>query len=101
MTAPAPLSPSTPADNQFGSPPPAHPDRLLVAAVDAAALCGVSRATWLRQHSAGRVPAPVRIGRRTLWRLDELRAWIDAGCPDRDTWQTIRTTGRRPLRLQN
>jgi predicted DNA-binding transcriptional regulator AlpA len=65
-----------------------------MAAPEAAAFCGVSEATWWRQHSAGKVPAPVKIGRRTLWDRDELRAWLAAGCPDRKTWQA-RSAHRR------
>ena len=74
------------------------PDRLTAIeplAVDAAGagrLVGVSRATWWRWHSAGRVPMPVRIGAKTpRWRTAELREWLDAGCPDRETWKRQRT----------
>lgn len=68
--------------------------RLLVGAADAAALCGVSRSTWWMFHSSGRVPAPIRLGRRTLWRADELRRWVDAGCPARERWEALQE-GRR------
>jgi predicted DNA-binding transcriptional regulator AlpA len=72
------------------SPPVAAPAPLLVDARDAAALCGVSRAHWLALNSSGRVPMPVRLGRRVLWRTAELSAWIEAGCPARDRWQAIK-----------
>jgi predicted DNA-binding transcriptional regulator AlpA len=62
---------------------------LLVDARAAARLCGVSRSHFLAMHSAGKVPLPVRLGRRTLWRAAELAAWIDAGCPARDRWHTL------------
>src|SRR5262245_27661932 len=39
---------------------PAAVEPLLLAADQAAPLCGVSRATWYRMASAGRCPAPVR-----------------------------------------
>jgi predicted DNA-binding transcriptional regulator AlpA len=58
-----------------------------MAAPEAAAFCGVSEATWWRQHAAAKVPKPVKIGRRTLWDRDELRDWLAAGCPDRRTWE--------------
>jgi len=67
---------------------------LLVGAIEAARLCGVSERTWWTLHAGGRCPLPVRLGRRTLWRADELPAWIAAGCPARDRWQAI-TGGRR------
>lgn len=63
---------------------------LLVDARAAAALRGVSRSMWWSLHAAGRVPIPVRLGRRTLWRAAELAAWIEAGCPPRDRWECIR-----------
>jgi hypothetical protein len=29
----------------------------------------------------------MRIGRSTLWRADELREWVVAGCPRRQQWE--------------
>ena len=69
-------------------------DRLLIGAADAATMCGVSRSTWWALHSSGRVPLPVRLGRRTLWRRGELEAWIAAGCPARERWEAIREGSR-------
>jgi predicted DNA-binding transcriptional regulator AlpA len=60
---------------------------LLVGADQAGPLCGRSEASWWRDHAAGRIPRPVRIGGRTLWRLEELRRWVAAGCPDRQSWE--------------
>jgi predicted DNA-binding transcriptional regulator AlpA len=60
---------------------------LLLKANDAARMCGKSLRTW---DSAGLIPQPVRIGRSTLWRLDELRRWVEAGCPRRDEWEAQR-----------
>jgi predicted DNA-binding transcriptional regulator AlpA len=72
------------------APPPA----LLLDARAAASMCGVSRSTFWALHSAGKVPMPVHLGRRTLWRTSELAAWTEAGCPPRDRWQATR--GARP-----
>lgn len=47
----------------------------LVGSVEAARMCGVSRATWYRLLALGKIPAPRKIGRRTLWRERELRDW--------------------------
>jgi len=60
---------------------------LLVSADDAAALCGKSLRTWRSWDSAGWIPRPVRIGRSTMWRADELRAWVAARCPSRSVWE--------------
>lgn len=70
--------------------PDFHLEPFAVPANDAAHLCGVSRATWWRLHSAGKCPMPVRVTSKSpRWRVDELRAWLDAGCPDRQSWQRI------------
>ena len=75
--------------------PPAPGPPLLVDARAAARLCGgISVRTWWSLHASGRCPLPVRLGRRTLWRGAELAAWIEAGCPARDRWQTMK--GGRP-----
>jgi predicted DNA-binding transcriptional regulator AlpA len=66
---------------------------LLLDARAAARLCGVSRAHFLALSTAGKVPLPVRLGRRTLWRGAELAAWIEAGCPARDRWHTMTRPG--------
>ncbi len=63
------------------------PATLLVTAKQAAAMCGKSLRTWRSWDSAGWIPRPVRIGRSTLWRADELREWVVAGCPRRQEWE--------------
>ena len=66
---------------------------LLLDAREDSRLCGVSKRTWWALHSAGKCPLPVRLGRRTLWPAEGphgLRAWIEAGCPARDRWESIR-----------
>ena len=50
--------------------------------------CGVRTVrTW---DSAGKLPMPIRIGGRVVWRMKEIRAWLAAGAPDRQTWAAIR-----------
>jgi predicted DNA-binding transcriptional regulator AlpA len=61
--------------------------QLLLTAKQAAAICGKSLRTWRTWDSAGWIPRPVRIGRSTLWRADELRKWVAAGCPRREQWE--------------
>lgn len=70
------------------------PHRLLANALDSATLCGVSRAQWFKLHSTGRIPAPVRLGTRApRWIIDELKAWLAHGCPDRATWEDLKRRG--------
>jgi predicted DNA-binding transcriptional regulator AlpA len=62
------------------------PGPLLLTARQAASMCGKSLRTWRTWDAAGWIPRPVRIGRSTLWRADELREWVAAGCPRRAEW---------------
>ncbi|MGA2093103.1 MAG: helix-turn-helix domain-containing protein [Sedimentisphaerales bacterium] len=64
--------------------------KILLSADDAAAALSVSRAHLYSMHAAGQIPQPVRIGKRTLWSADELRAWALAGGPSREKWQQIK-----------
>jgi excisionase family DNA binding protein len=54
---------------------------MLLTADEVAAMLGVSERTLWRLLSAGKVPKPVRFGRNTRWRVDEVKEWIDRGCP--------------------
>lgn len=63
---------------------------LVVEASEAARLCGVSRATWYAMRKGGKLPKPVRLGGRVLWRVDELREWVTAGCPTLAKWENIK-----------
>ena len=67
-------------------------ERLLIRREGAARVCDMSLRTWDRAVAAGKTPAPVRVGGSGTprWRVDELRAWITAGCPDRRRWEAIR-----------
>ncbi len=60
---------------------------LLLTAKQAAEICGKSLRTWRTWDAAGWIPRPVRIGRSTLWRFEELREWVAAGCPRRAEWE--------------
>jgi excisionase family DNA binding protein len=74
-------------------------EALLVPDTVAAALTGVSRATWRRLFAAGKTPAAVRLGRRRLWNRAELVAWAEAKCPDRRTWEAMSAQARRLPRV--
>lgn len=63
---------------------------LLVSAKQAASMCSKSLRTWRTWDAAGWIPQPMRIGRSTLWRVDELREWVEAGCPRRAEWEARR-----------
>ena len=62
-------------------------DSLLVNIDQAAKLIGVGRTLFYSMHSTGQLgPVPIRFGRRILWRVDELKRWVQAGCPKRHQW---------------
>jgi|AACY02.2.fsa_nt_gi Predicted transcriptional regulator len=54
------------------------PAALLLSDHAAAAWLGMSRATFWRRVTDGTFPQPIRIGRSTRWRRDELQAAVDA-----------------------
>ena len=60
---------------------------LLLTAKQAAKICSKSLGTWRTWDAAGWIPRPIRIGRSMLWRADELREWVEAGCPRRAEWE--------------
>ena len=67
-------------------------EKILLSAVETAALLNISRTSLYALHSSGRLPLPVHLGRRTLWNFEELRAWTQAGCPAREKWVQIKGT---------
>jgi predicted DNA-binding transcriptional regulator AlpA len=77
-----------------GGPPSscAAVEPLLIPDKRAAMMCGRSEASWWRDHAAKRIPAPIKLGGRTLWRVQELHDWVAAGCPDRRTWEALRAS---------
>lgn len=54
---------------------------LLVTAEGVAKLLQVSKRTLWRLLSMGQLLPPVRLGGSVRWRLDEIKQWIEAGCP--------------------
>ncbi|MCA9026218.1 MAG: hypothetical protein KDA86_13500 [Planctomycetaceae bacterium] len=70
---------------------------LMIDASEAARLIGVSKATWARMDSAGKVPAPVRLSAGCIrWRFAELSAWCAVGCPSRAEWEAANEQGGLP-----
>jgi len=54
---------------------------LLITAEEFADLMQVSvRSIW-RLRSAREIPEPLRIGGNIRWRREEVRQWIESGCP--------------------
>jgi len=70
---------------------------LLIDAKVTADLLNISSRTLYRLDDLQAIPEPVRLGKLIRWRLAELLAWIDAGCPQRRAWvyPSVETKKRR------
>lgn len=69
---------------------------LAIGTKELARMLSVSVATLERWDSGGRLGPPgVKIGGRRLWPLAEVRAWVEAGLPDRETWLALRRSMSR------
>lgn len=68
---------------------------LALPAAEVAKLLNISERHLWALHSSGRLPRPIRLGRSVRWNHDELRRWVDAGCPDRSSWDQAREGGNR------
>jgi predicted DNA-binding transcriptional regulator AlpA len=65
-----------------GSLPPALLDVRVVATM----LSMSERSVW-RLSDAGKLPAPVRIGRMVRWSRSDIMQWVNDGCPAIRTWR--------------
>lgn len=74
--------------------PTAQAEPLLIDTDCLAALLAVSPVHVRRMKAGGRLPKPVRLGRRVLWPRAEIEAWVEAGCPVRREWDDLRHHGQ-------
>ena len=49
----------------------------------------VSETQVRRLDKAGLVPKPLKIGGSVRWDPEDIREWIQAGCPDRRRWLEV------------
>ena len=63
-------------------------------AAELALMIGVSERSIQTYDAAGLIPRPIRLAGRTLWNVDEVRRWLDAGGPSRDEWELMKKAGR-------
>lgn len=60
---------------------------LTVPAKELAAMLGISlRQVW-RLNSAELLPRPIYLGGSCKWLRKEIEAFLEAGCPDRESWE--------------
>jgi predicted DNA-binding transcriptional regulator AlpA len=73
---------------------------LAVDTKEAARLCGVSERHFITLNEEGLLgPRPVRLKTSVRWVISELTAWLNAGCPTREQWDTLKerlSTAIRP-----
>ena len=66
---------------------------VMVKAIDAkglAEMLGLSVRTIRRLDCSAKLPRPVHIGGAVRWNVPEIEAWLAAGCPDREKWETVK-----------
>lgn len=64
---------------------------LAIPAKDLARLLGVSLRQIWRLNSAGKLPKPIRLGGSVRWLRKEIEAFVEAGCPDRAQWESMKS----------
>lgn len=68
---------------------------LLLDAEASAQLLGISRSHFYGMDSSGRLgPMPIKLGKSTRWRRDELERWVTSDCPSRQKWQAMKEASR-------
>ena len=60
---------------------------LMMTAGDLARAMRVSLRQLRHLKSRGLLPEPIRVGRSERWCSSEVTKWIEARCPDRETWE--------------
>ena len=60
---------------------------LLLSVKDVCGLLGIGVTHFYSLLSSGQVgPRPIKLGRRVLFRREEIEAWVAAGCPCLNKW---------------
>lgn len=85
--APPPATCSTPTPTR-----PKQPEDmpLLVDSKQVAKLLNLGERTIWRMAHSGILPKPMKIGGAVRWSYEEVKAWIEAGCPRDQKWKRLR-----------
>jgi predicted DNA-binding transcriptional regulator AlpA len=70
----------------FGGQKPPEDRGLLLDTRQVSKMLNVSARHVSSLQVTGRMPKPIRIGRVVRWSQEEIKAWVEAGCPHRDKW---------------
>ncbi len=60
----------------------------LLTGAEAAELMGISSILFYRLRREGKIPVEPAVGR--YYARTEVLAWLDAGCPDAETWENVK-----------
>ena len=71
----------------FAGQRPPEDQGLLIDSRQASKLLRISSRTLWSMYNSRRMPAPIRIGRAIRWSYEELRAWVNEGCPAQEKWE--------------
>ena len=67
---------------------------LALSAGEFAEKLGVSERHIWRLHVIGKLPKPIRLGKSVRWLVSEINRWLEAGAPDRKTWEATKEIKR-------
>lgn len=59
----------------------------LLTAAEVGKILGLSKRQIFRLNAGGKIPAPVRIGASVRWAESTIVEWLQAGAPDRKTFE--------------
>lgn len=76
--------------------PALDPTVLLISAAETATRLSVSKGTLHKLVAVGAIPKPIHLGRRALWRVEELEEWVRDGCPPVERWERQRSLPLKP-----
>jgi excisionase family DNA binding protein len=65
-------------------------EKLALSVDEVAAMLGISTRHVWKLHATQSLPLPVRLGRAVRWNRAELVAWLDAGCPSRESFDAAK-----------
>lgn len=65
-------------------------ERLTMTSADLAMELGISQRHLHTLNKQGKVPAPFRLGVCLRWPRSEIEAWLAAGAPPREEWETLK-----------
>ncbi len=71
--------------------------QLLLNSAEVASRLRIGKTLLYELKSQGKLPMPVRLGRRLLWPKDEIERWVRAGCPPTQKWEILKKDRNFPF----